>query len=118
MSAFFAWRARPRTSICVDGVCNTCLQANSAQTVFKPNDFLIASKLANVNLLEVVHALEQDHLVHKIAGYADTLARQRAADAEAGSLGAVIAQQENARQNAAVRTSSLPDAAAANAEMV
>ena len=82
------------------------LQAEARQTVYKPNDFLIASKLANVNLLEVVHALEQDHLVHKVAGYADTLARSAAADGpKAGSLSAAIAQQENARTNGLARSS-------------
>lgn len=65
------------------------MQAAEEQAVYTPDDFLAACKLTNVNLLDIVHALEQDHLVLKIAGYADTLAQQQSSDTApaAGLLG-------------------------------
>jgi hypothetical protein len=70
------------------------VQAEGAQTIFQPNDFLLASKLANVNLPELVAQLAVHHLVPKIAGFADTLVRQRAEVAAPATLGAAMLLQQ------------------------
>ena len=71
--------------------------------MFTPNEFLTAAKLANVNLPEVVRALSAGHLVHKVAGYADTLMRAaHATGSSATSLGEAIADQENTQANGTV----------------
>lgn len=58
------------------------MQESTEQQVYSPNDFLMASKLANVNCLEMVRSLQSDHLVMKLAGFADSLtSAQSTADA-------------------------------------
>jgi hypothetical protein len=46
----------------------------SEQQVYTPNDFLLTSKLANVNCLEMVDTLQADYLVMKLAGFAESMA--------------------------------------------
>ena len=74
------------------GLKGNGVQAAQQQTVFTPDEFLAACKLTNVNLLNVVHGLEHDHLVLKVAGYADTLAQQQSqAEGPASTLTASCA---------------------------
>jgi hypothetical protein len=49
------------------------LQGADEQQVYTPNDFLLKSKLANVNCLEMVKSLQADYLVMKLAGFAESL---------------------------------------------
>jgi hypothetical protein len=80
------------------------MQGGASQRVFTPNEFLQAAKLAHADLPGVVHALSADHLVHKVAGYADTLSRTSAAAAAPAALGDAIEwQQGNAQRKVGVQ---------------
>ena len=69
-------------------------QAGPHERVLLPNEFLLASKLANVNLLELVGRLGEDHLTMKLAGFAESLVGERGADAAPGL--AAMAQRPDA----------------------
>lgn len=64
--------------------CDSVLQAAARERVLLPNEFLLDSKLANVNLLDLVGRLAEDHLTMKLAGFAESLASESAAEAVPG----------------------------------
>lgn len=61
--------------------------------VLLPNEFLRACKLSNVNIPKLLLELKEDHLVFKISGFADTLAKRHAQDGAASMAENIAAQQ-------------------------
>jgi chromosome transmission fidelity protein 1 len=45
--------------------------------IFLPNAFLQECRLSNVNIPKLMHELREDHMIFKIAGYADTLEKAK-----------------------------------------
>jgi hypothetical protein len=62
------------------------------QQVVTPNEFLRAAKLDNVNLPDLLIRQHNDHLVFKVAGYADEVAGTAAAVAAAAQGPTTLAQ--------------------------
>lgn len=60
-----------------------------------PNEFLRACKLSNVNIPKLLSELKEDHLVFKISGFADTLAKRQ--NQGAASMAENIAARQNGK---------------------
>jgi hypothetical protein len=68
--------------------------------VMLPNEFLRACKLTNLNIPKLVSEMQEGHLVFKVAGHADTLAK-RARVSATMMENVSAAQQQNQHSHAA-----------------